>query len=66
MRREGRQEVRVGGDGEGRGEQGEVLLDDGVMEGESGGGGAGWLEEERSVEGETLCVDGVWKTRPLL
>lgn len=64
---EGREEVRVRGDGEvrRRREEGEVVLDDGVMEGERRGGGEGRREEERSVQGDALWRESVGETRPL-
>lgn len=43
------------------------MLDDGVVEGERGGGGGeGRREEERSVEGDAMRREGVRETRPLL
>lgn len=42
------------------------MLDDGVLEGEGGGGGEGMRQEERSVEGDTMRGEGMSETRPLL
>lgn len=56
--------VRVDGEVRRRREEGEVMLDDGVTEGEGGRGGR--REEEGSVEGDTLRREGVGETRPLL
>lgn len=49
----------------------EVVLDDGVVEGEGGGrggggGGEGRRQEERSTEGDTMRGEDVRETRPLL
>lgn len=65
---ERREEVRVRVDGEvrRRREEGEVMLDDGVMEREGGGGREGRLEEEGSVEGDARRRECLRETRPLL
>lgn len=62
--------VRVDGEVRRGREEGEVMLDDGVLEGEGGGGrggrGEGRREEERSVEGDAVRGQGWGETRPLL